>query len=163
VGEHPETHEAITAQDGRYGPYIKMGTESRSLTDHDKLGTVTIEEAVELLKQPSSRGRSRSGGTSLAELGNHPTSELPISVKSGRYGNYVTDGEVNATIPKEKEPEDITLDQAVELIAIREQKMRDQGKDPRAKKAPKKKAAKKKPAKKKAAKKKAPKKKTATE
>ncbi|MBT5059578.1 MAG: type I DNA topoisomerase [Gemmatimonadetes bacterium] len=168
VGEHPETNEVITAQDGRYGPYIKMGTESRSLPDHDKLATVTIEEAVELLKQPSSRGRSRSGGTTLAELGNHPTSELPISVKSGRYGNYVTDGEVNATIPKEKEPEDITLDQAVELIAIREQKMRDQGKDPRAKKTPKKKAAKKKaakkkPAKKKAAKKKAAKKKAATE
>ncbi len=164
VGIHPDTAEVITAQDGRYGPYVKMGTESRSLPDHGKLATVTLEEAVEILKQPSSRGKSRSGGTILGELGNHPASEAPIQVKSGRYGNYVTDGEVNATIPKDIEPGDVTLDQAVELIAVREQKMRDQGKDPRAKKAPKKKAPKKKAAKKKAAKKKkAPKKKAAVE
>ncbi|MEE3337456.1 MAG: type I DNA topoisomerase [Candidatus Latescibacterota bacterium] len=160
VGPHPESGEKITAQDGRYGPYIKMGTESRSLADHSKLATITVDEAVELLKQPSGRGRSRSGGTILAELGNHPTSELPVQIKSGRYGNYVTDGEVNATLPKDKEPEQITLKQAVELIAAREQKMRDEGKDPRAKKAPKKKAAKKK-AKKKAPKKKATAKKSA--
>ena len=148
LGPHPATGEMITAQDGRYGPYVKMGHESRSLPDHDKLATVTLEEAVEFLKQPSTGGRGRSGAV-LAELGKHPTSQAPLQVKSGRYGAYVTDGEVNATIPKDREPEDVTLDQAVELIAAREQKMRDEGKDPRAKKAPKKAA-------KKAAAKKAP-------
>ena len=112
-----------------------MGHESRSLPDHDKLASITIEEALELLKQPSGRGRGRSG-TVLAELGVHPTSEAPIQVKSGRYGPYVTDGEVNATIPKEREPEEVTLEQALELIVAREQKMRDEGKDPRKKKAP---------------------------
>jgi DNA topoisomerase-1 len=131
----------ITALDGRYGPYVKMGHESRSLPDHDKLASITLEEALELLKQPSGRGRGRSG-TVLAELGVHPTSSAPIQVKSGRYGPYVTDGEVNATIPKEREPEEVTLEQALELIAAREQKMRDEGKDPRKKKAPAKQAAK---------------------
>ena len=99
----------------------------------------------------------------LKELGEHPTSELPLQVKSGRFGPYVTDGVVNATVPKDVEPADVTLDQGVALIAAREQKMRDEGKDPRAKKAPKKKVAAKKkaPKKKAAAKKKAPKKKAA--
>ena len=133
LGPHPATGEMITALDGRYGPYVKMGHESRSLANHDKLATVTIEEALELLKQPSGRGRGRSGSV-LAELGKHPKSEAPIQVKSGRYGPYVTDGEVNATIPKEREPEDVTLEQALELIAAREQKMRDEGKNPRSKK-----------------------------
>jgi DNA topoisomerase-1 len=147
VGLHPDTGEMITALDGRYGPYVKMGTESRSLPDHNKLASITLDEAVELLKTPSGRGRGRSG-TVLAELGKHPESEALIQVKSGRYGPYVTDGEVNATIPKEREPEEVTLEQALELIVAREQKMRDEGKDPRpkkkapAKKAPAKKAAK---------------------
>ncbi|MBT7860508.1 MAG: type I DNA topoisomerase [Gemmatimonadetes bacterium] len=164
LGPHPESGEMITAQDGRYGPYVKMGVESRSLTDHAQLASVTIAEAIELLKQPSKRGGSRSG-TVLAELGKHPESEALIQVKSGRFGPYVTDGEVNATIPKEREPEEVTLEQALDLITAREQKMREQGKDPRAKKAPKKKkaAAKKKAPKKKAAKKKAPKKKATEE
>jgi len=137
LGPHPSSGEMISAMDGRYGPYVKMGHESRSLADHNKLATVTVEEAVELFKQPSGRGRGRSG-TIIAELGKHPKSEAPIQVKSGRYGPYVTDGEVNATIPKEREPEEVTLEQALELITAREQKMRDDGKDPR----PKKKAAK---------------------
>lgn len=132
VGVHPESGEKITAQDGRYGPYIKMGVVSRSLPDHASLATITLEGAIELLKQPGGRGRGRAGAA-LAELGKHPVSDLPIQVKSGRYGPYVTDGEVNATIPKDKEPEEVTLEQAVELIAAREQKMRDEGKDPRAK------------------------------
>ncbi len=126
LGPHPATGEMITALDGRYGPYVKMGNESRSLADHGKLASITVEEAVELLKQPSGRGRGRSGKV-LAELGKHPKSEALIQVKSGRYGPYVTDGNVNATIPKGREPEDVTLDQALELIAAREQKIRDEG------------------------------------
>ena len=163
LGPHPETGEMITALDGRYGPYVKMGGDSRSLADHEKLATVTLEEAVEILKQPRpGRGRGGSSGAVLADLGKHPESEALIQVKTGRYGPYVTDGQINATIPKGREPGDVTLDQALELIAVREQRLRDEGKDPRApKKAPKKKAPKKKAAKKKAAKKKAPKKKAA--
>ena len=167
LGKHPESGTEITAQDGRYGPYIKMGVESRSLADHNALASVTLEQALELLKQPGRRaGGRRAGGRSgtvLKELGEHPTSELPLQVKSGRFGPYVTDGVVNATVPKDVEPADVTLDQGVALIAAREQKMRDEGKDPRAKKAPKKKVAAKKkaPKKKAAAKKKAPKKKAA--
>jgi len=136
LGLHPEKAEMITAQDGRYGPYIRMGTESRSLPDHDKLATVTLAEAVEIFKQPGRQGRGRSG-TIIAELGIHPTSELPIQVKSGRFGPYVTDSEVNATIPKDLDPGEVTLEQGLALIAAREQKMRDEGKDPRAKKVPK--------------------------
>ena len=150
LGPHPDTSQMITAQDGRYGPYVKMGTESRSLPDHGKLASVTLAEAVEILKQPSQRGRGRTRGTVLTELGKHPKSDAPIQVKSGRFGPYVTDGEVNATIPKGREPEDVTLEQAISLLTDREQQMRDQGKDPRAKK----KTA---PAKAAAAKKKAPK------
>jgi len=144
LGPHPETGEAISALDGRYGPYVKMGNESRSLPDHDKLASVTLEEAVEILKQPR-RGRGRGGasGAVLAELGQHPKSGAPIQVKTGRYGPYVTDGQVNATIPKGREPDDVTLEQGLELIAAREQRLRDEGKDPRApKKAPRKRAAK---------------------
>jgi DNA topoisomerase-1 len=140
VGKHPETGEVITAQDGRYGPYIKMGTESRSLADHSKLPSVTLEEAVELFKQPSRRGGGRGRASVLKELGKHPESEAPIEVKTGRFGPYVTDGVVNATIPKEREPADVSLEQALELLAAREQKLRDQGKDPRAKKKAKRKA-----------------------
>ncbi len=154
VGIHPETGEPITAQDGRYGPYLKMGTDSRSLETHEQLATVTLDQAVELFKQPKRRGAQ--ARSVLKELGSHPQTELPLQIKDGRFGPYVTDGVVNASVPKGKDPEKVSLDDAVELIAAREQKLRDQGKDPRAPKG--KKKAKKKAAKKKAAKKKAKKK-----
>jgi DNA topoisomerase-1 len=134
VGKHPETGDLITAQDGRYGPYIKMGSESRSLSSHERLATVTLEQSVELFKQP--KGRRGSGSSSvLAELGAHPSSGAAVQVKDGRYGAYVTDGVVNATIPKGKDPTAVNLDDAVELISKREDKLRAQGKDPRAPKA----------------------------
>jgi DNA topoisomerase-1 len=92
---------------------------------------ITLEQAVELLKQP--KGRRGAGSSSvLAELGAHPGSGAAIQVKDGRYGAYVTDGVVNATVPKGKEPAALTLDEAVELLAVREEKLRAQGKDPRA-------------------------------
>ena len=132
VGKHPETGELITAQDGRYGPYLKMGDESRSLTDHGKLESVTLEEALEAFKQPKGRRGSSAAAAVMAELGQHPQRGDSIQVKSGRYGPYVTDGTVNATIPKGKDPASVTLEEAVELLARREEKLRDQGKDPRA-------------------------------
>ncbi len=137
VGQHPETNELITVQDGRFGPYAKMGSDTRSLPNHEALETLTLDEAVELFKQPKGRGR-RAAQTVVADLGKHPQREEQIQVKSGRYGPYVTDGRVNATIPKGKDPAQVTLEEAVELIAAREQKLRDQGKDPRAPKSKKK-------------------------
>jgi len=159
VGIHPETNEPITAQDGRFGPYLKMGTDSRSLPDHEKMATVTLAEAIEIFKQP--KGRQRAAAATIKDdLGKHPETELTIQVKNGRFGPYVTDGVVNATIPKGKDPAAITLAEAVDLIAAREQRMRDQGKDPRAPKA--KRSSAKKTTKKKATKKKAASKKTST-
>jgi DNA topoisomerase-1 len=133
VGTHPESGEAITAQDGRYGPYLKMGDETRSLENQEMLSTVTLDEAVEIFKKPK-RGRRSGAAAVIADLGAHPESGLQIQVKTGRFGPYVTDGTVNATIPKSTDPESVTLEQAVELLAKREAKLRSQGKDPRAKK-----------------------------
>jgi len=134
VGLHPDNGELITAQDGRFGPYLKMGSESRSLSEHKLLATVDLEQAVELFKQPkpSRRGGSRAV---LAELGQHPASGDAIVVKDGRFGAYVTDGVVNASVPKGTDPAAVTLEKALELLAAREQKLRDDGKDPRAPKA----------------------------
>ncbi len=133
VGLHPESGEAISALDGRFGPYLKMGSDSRSLTSHEQLSTITLDEAVALFKQP--KGRRKSQTSVLAELGQHPESGVAIQTKSGRYGVYVTDGVVNATVPKAKDPDSLTLPDALLLLAAREQKLRDQGKDPRAPKA----------------------------
>jgi DNA topoisomerase-1 len=133
LGPHPETGETITVQDGRYGPYIKMGSETRSLKSQDELATITLDEAVAKLKEPK-KGRRSGAASVIADLGAHPESGENIQVKTGRYGPYVTDGTVNATVPKGTDPEKVDLDQAVEFIAKREQKLRSQGKDPRAKK-----------------------------
>jgi DNA topoisomerase-1 len=131
LGHHPETGAEVFATYGRYGPYLKMGDDNRSLPDYDNLVAITLDEAVELFKQPKSRQR-RSSQSVLAELGSHPDSGVPIQVKTGRYGPYVTDGTVNATVPKNTDPATVNLERAVELLAAREEKLRAQGKDPRA-------------------------------
>ena len=126
------------------------------MSSHEELGTITLEKALEIFKKPKERGRSGSK-TTISELGEHPDSKVPIRVKDGRFGPYATDGVVNATIPKGRDPKSITLEDALDLIAAREQKLLDQGKDPRApkaKKATRKKTTKKKVTKKKTAKKK---------
>jgi DNA topoisomerase-1 len=137
LGAFPDSGEPITAQDGKFGPYLKAGKETRSLENHEQLATITLEEAIALLRQPK-RGRRTTSNTVMAELGTHPDTELPLQVKNGRFGPYVTDGVVNATIPKGQDPEKVTFEKAVELIAAREDKLRSQGKDPRAPKAKKK-------------------------
>ncbi|WP_193670046.1 type I DNA topoisomerase [Nocardioides salarius] len=144
VGEDPETGDEITAQNGRYGPYLKKGTDSRSLTSEDQLFTVTLEEALKIYSQPKQRGRA-AAAPPLKELGNDPVSGQPVVVKSGRFGEYVTDGEYNATLRKDDTVEDLTLERAAELLEER------RARGP-AKKAAKK-GAKKAPAKKTAAKK----------
>ena len=145
VGKDPESGEVITSQDGRFGPYLKRGSDTRSLENHEQMAAITLEQAVELFKQPK-RGR-RSASAVLKTLGTDPAHDLEVSLKNGRFGPYVTDGVVNASVPKGQNPDDVDLPRAIELLRAREQKMRDQGKDPRApkkKKATKKKAAKKK-------------------
>jgi DNA topoisomerase-1 len=136
----------ITAQNGRYGPYLKKGTDSRSLETEQQLFTVTVPEAEAIFAQPKRRG----GRTKppIAELGPHPESGVPVRVLDGRFGPYVTDGTINATVPRGVDPASIDLDQGVELL--REREARGPAKKRTAKKTTKK------TTKKKAAKKKAP-------
>jgi DNA topoisomerase-1 len=116
VGVDPETGTEITAQNGRYGPYLKKGTDSRTLASEEALFTTTLDEALAIYAQPK-RGRGATSAPPLRELGDDPTSEKPITVKEGRFGAYVTDGVTNRTLPRDLTPESITREQAVELLA----------------------------------------------
>ncbi len=120
VGEDADGVE-ITAQNGRYGPYLKKGTDSRSLTTEDQLFTVTLDEALAIYAQPKQRGRA-AAAPPLKELGNDPVSGQPVVVKAGRFGEYVTDGEYNATLRKDDTVEAITLERAAELLADRRER-----------------------------------------
>ena len=111
----------ITAQNGRYGPYLKRGTDSRSLTSEEQLLTITLDEALAIYAQPKTRGRAAAAAP-LKELGADPVSGQPVVVKSGRFGDYVTDGEHNATLRKDDTVEAITLERAAELLAERRAK-----------------------------------------
>ena len=108
--------EEITAQNGRYGPYIKKGTDSRSLGAEHELFTVTLEQAEAIFAQPK-QGRGRVAKPPIADLGPHPESGAPVRVLDGRFGPYITDGTTNATVPRGMQPEAVTLDEAVELLA----------------------------------------------
>jgi DNA topoisomerase-1 len=111
----------ITAQNGRYGPYLKKGTDSRSLTSEDQLLTISVDEALAIYAQPKQRGRA-AAAPPLKELGNDPVSGNPVVIKNGRFGEYVTDGEYNATLRKDDTVEAITLERAAELLAERRAK-----------------------------------------
>lgn len=119
VGVDPESDKPITAQNGPYGPYLKRGTESRSLESEEQIFTVTLEEALAVFAQPKYGSRSAS---SIKELEPDPVSGKPIKIKSGKFGPYVTDGETNATIPAGEVPEEVSFDRAVELLADRRAK-----------------------------------------
>lgn len=106
----------IVATNGRYGPYVKKGSDSRSLPDEESLFTVTVEEAEKLFAQPKGR-RGQADAPPLRELGKDSASNKPLVIKDGRYGPYVTDGETNVTVPRDTTVEDITLDRAIELMA----------------------------------------------
>ncbi len=107
----------ITAQNGRFGPYLRKGTDSRSLESDGRLFTVTLEEAEALFAMPKQRGRAAK--PPLADLGAHPESGTPVRVLDGRFGPYVTDGATNASLPRGTSPEELTLEQAVELLRER--------------------------------------------
>jgi DNA topoisomerase-1 len=111
----------ITAQNGRYGPYLKKGTDSRSLASEEQLFTITLDEAQAIYAQPKQRGRAAAAAP-LKELGNDPVSGRPIVVKAGRFGEYVTDGEYNATLRKDDSVDGITLERAAELLAERRER-----------------------------------------
>jgi len=146
VGHHPEDGEEIRAGIGRYGPFVLHNKKYANLEGPEEVFTVGLNRAVTVLAEKKTRGRG--GKTILKELGNHPALEAPMQVMDGRYGAYVTCNKINATLPRGMNPEDVTVEQAVELIDAKA------AKGPNKKKATKKKAAKKKTAKKKVAKKK---------
>ncbi|WP_341933711.1 type I DNA topoisomerase [Microbacterium sp. LWO14-1.2] len=154
VGTDPESGDEITAQNGRYGPYLKKGTDSRSLESESQIFEVTLDQALEIYKQPKYGAGARRASSALAEFEADPVSGKPIRIRDGRFGAYVTDGETNVTIPRGQKPEDITFEIAVQMLADK----RAKGPAPKrgargaaAKKAPAKKPAAKKPAAKKAA------------
>ena len=120
VGIGAEEEEVIV-QNGRYGPFVKMGKETRSLESEEQLLTITLEECQALLSQPKTRGAQSRQTKTLQEIGPHPETGAPIVLKDGRYGPYVTDGKTNASLRKSDTPEDITIDRALELIKLRQE------------------------------------------
>jgi DNA topoisomerase-1 len=116
VGVDPADGVEITAQNGRYGPYLKKGTDSRSLTSEAQLFEITLDEALAIYAQPKTRGRA-AAAPPLRELGADPASGKPIVVKEGRFGAYVTDGETNATLRKADAIDTLTLERAMDLLA----------------------------------------------
>ena len=119
VGKHPETGNPITANFGRFGPYVKHDGQFASLDSEDEVFTVGLNRAVSVLAEKKSKGRGPRGPEALKELGAHPESGAMVKVMKGRYGPYVADGNVNATLPREMDPMTVTLDQAVVLLADR--------------------------------------------
>ncbi len=152
VGPHPEDGEMIVAGLGRYGPFVKHGKTYANLPSVDEVFEVGLNRAVTLIAEKKANPRGRKQAQALKELGAHPETGDPVNVMDGRYGPYIKHQKTNATLPAGIEPDNVTLERALELLAAREKKK------PTKKKAAKKKAAKKKTAKKKAAKKKATKK-----
>ncbi|MDN6178124.1 MAG: DNA topoisomerase I, partial [Micrococcaceae bacterium] len=106
----------ITVQNGRFGPYLKKGSDSRSIGTEEEIFSITLEQALEIYSQPKQRG-GRAATPPLAEFGDDPVSEKPIIVKEGRFGAYITDGATNITVPRGTAIEDLTREQAVELLA----------------------------------------------
>ena len=142
LGTHPESGEPIVAASGRFGPYVKCGGETRSLTDEQSPLRITLDEAVALLAQPkeSRRGGRTAGGATGTGKGREPLRSFetpspvtgkPIRLMPGRFGPYVTDGVTNASLPRDSEPEHLTFEQAVTLLEQRAARDAANGKKPR--------------------------------
>ena len=121
VGADPADGVEITVQNGRYGPFVRKGSDSRSLAGEDQLFTVTLEECLQLLSQPKGRGRAAAAAP-LRELGEDPDTGRAVVVRDGRYGHYVTDGDINASLRSGDTVEGLTLERACELLAERRAK-----------------------------------------
>ncbi len=123
LGKHPESGEPVVARDGRFGPYVVCGSETRSLTGGLSPLDVTFEQALELLAQPKTNARGQRVQAAKKEpikvFEASPVTGNPVQLLDGRYGPYVTDGETNASLPKESKPEELTLSQALDLLAAR--------------------------------------------
>ncbi len=118
VGTDPDTNQEITAQNGRYGPYLKKGTDSRSLVDEENIFTVTLDEALKIYAEPKRRGRQATAKPPLRELAPDPVTGKPMVIKEGRFGPYVTDGTgINASLRKGDSVETLTDERAAELLA----------------------------------------------
>ena len=137
VGKDPESGEEITAQNGRYGPYLRKGTDSRSLSGEDQIFDITLDEALAVYAQPKQFGRRGTAKPPLREFGADPTNGKPVVAKEGRFGPYITDGETNVTVPRGSTVEELTVEQALNMLADK------RAKGPAAKKTVKKAAAKK--------------------
>ena len=122
VGVDPESKAEITAQNGKFGPYLKKGTDSRSLDAEEKIFDITLEEALALYALPK-YGAKRAASGPLKEFGEDPASGGAVVAKTGQFGPYVSDGFVNATIPKDEPVEELSNDRAYELLAIRREKL----------------------------------------
>lgn len=122
LGIDPESSNVVTVQNGKYGPYLKKGSDSRSIDSEEKIFSITLEEALEIYKQPK-YGARRTASTPLREFGDDPASGKPVVAKTGQFGNYVTDGVINATVPKDEDLEELSSDRAFELLAIRREKL----------------------------------------
>jgi DNA topoisomerase I len=139
VGLDPNTGEEITAQNGRYGPYLKRGNDSRSLANEEQMFTITLDEALKIYSEPKRRAGQGASAPPLRELGTDSATGKPMVIKDGRFGPYVTDGETNASLRKGDDVLSITDERAAELLADR----RARGPVKRTKKAAKKSPAKK--------------------
>ncbi|MEO6793410.1 MAG: type I DNA topoisomerase [Mycobacterium sp.] len=143
VGADPASGDEITAQNGRYGPYLKKGTDSRSLATEEQIFDITLEDALKIYAEPKRRGRQAASSPPLRELGADAITGKPMVIKDGRFGPYVTDGETNASLRKGDEVASITDERAAELLADRRAKgpVKKVAKKAPAKKTPAKKAA----------------------
>jgi len=118
LGVHPTSGEDVLAANGRFGPYVKSGTDTRSLPEGVSPLTVGIDQALQVLAQPASP-RRRKGAEPIREMGPDPSNGRVIKIMNGRFGPYVTDGETNASLRKGDDVEAITLERAAELLADR--------------------------------------------
>jgi DNA topoisomerase-1 len=120
LGKHPDTGETVIAANGRFGPYVKCGNETRSLPDETSPLDLTLAQALELLRQPkASRRRFAAPREPLKTFSVSPVTHQPVRLLDGRYGPYVTDGQTNASLPKGTSPEELSFEQALELLAAR--------------------------------------------
>jgi len=127
VGVDPETGEEITSQNGRYGPYLLRGKDSRTLGSQQEIFTVTLDQAKALFAQPKQRRGRGQAQAPLREIGNDPTTGKPIVVRDGRFGLYVTDGETNASLRTADDPETISVERASDLLSERRAKIALEG------------------------------------
>lgn len=119
LGNHAQTGEPVVAQNGRFGPFVKCGAETRSLPEGLSPLEITLEQALELLAQPKRRGRGSGRKEPIKVFEASPVSKQPVQVLEGRYGPYVTDGETNASLPRSVSPQEVTFEQALDLLAVR--------------------------------------------